>query len=408
MKATLTIFVLVVPMVLAAAQTPKIKDLTPSGVRPLELSMEGEANYNKWSRLMSGKYSELTSAEKEFVDKYSEVFDESLESYWQTPPGGAGCSWYCAGGPSEVVASSELKSQGGLSYLAGHAHDFDYKNVWAEGVDGYGIGEYLLYRFSKNSPRVTTVIIANGHVKNAKAWKDNSRVKRLKMYVDGRPYAILNLEDSRSEQTFELGEPLGKRDDDDYDYDPEDKSGLALKFEIMEVYEGEKYDDTVIAELYFDGIDVHCFGGGTKVMMADGTEMNIEELRAGDAVASYDMASGKLRSAVIEGVDSSRHQMYVYSFRSGKQIEATDDHPFLLKGKSWASFAPEKSKRYKGYDCVQKVEIGDMFVTADGVEELVSIEPSGGTSCRMAYTITRLRDAVAFVANGLVVGVEDM
>ena len=30
-----------------------------------------------------------------------------------------------------------------------------------------------------------------------------------------------------------------------------------LRFEILEVYEGEKYEDTVISELYFDGIDVH-------------------------------------------------------------------------------------------------------------------------------------------------------
>lgn len=30
-----------------------------------------------------------------------------------------------------------------------------------------------------------------------------------------------------------------------------------LRFEIMEVYKGEKYDNTVITELYFDGIDVH-------------------------------------------------------------------------------------------------------------------------------------------------------
>ena len=27
--------------------------------------------------------------------------------------------------------------------------------------------------------------------------------------------------------------------------------------EILEVYPGASYDDTVIAELYFDGIDVH-------------------------------------------------------------------------------------------------------------------------------------------------------
>jgi len=32
---------------------------------------------------------------------------------------------------------------------------------------------------------------------------------------------------------------------------------LKIKFEILEVYEGDKYKDTAITEIYFDGIDVH-------------------------------------------------------------------------------------------------------------------------------------------------------
>jgi len=32
---------------------------------------------------------------------------------------------------------------------------------------------------------------------------------------------------------------------------------LILKFEILEVYKGSKYNDTAITEIYFDGIDVH-------------------------------------------------------------------------------------------------------------------------------------------------------
>jgi hypothetical protein len=31
----------------------------------------------------------------------------------------------------------------------------------------------------------------------------------------------------------------------------------TLKFEILDVYPGDKYSDTVITELFFDGIDVH-------------------------------------------------------------------------------------------------------------------------------------------------------
>lgn len=31
----------------------------------------------------------------------------------------------------------------------------------------------------------------------------------------------------------------------------------TVKFEIVEVYKGTKYNDTVISEIFFDGTDVH-------------------------------------------------------------------------------------------------------------------------------------------------------
>ena len=40
-------------------------------------------------------------------------------------------------------------------------------------------------------------------------------------------------------------------------YHDETKPDWTLKFEILEVYPGASCDDTVIAELYFGGIDVH-------------------------------------------------------------------------------------------------------------------------------------------------------
>ena len=69
------------------------------------------------------------------------------------------------------------------------------------------------------------------------------------MYYNDEPYAILNLKDTRDCQIFDVG-TLGY----------EDKSNApawTIKFEIMEVYPGDKYQDTAITEIYFDGIDVH-------------------------------------------------------------------------------------------------------------------------------------------------------
>lgn len=68
------------------------------------------------------------------------------------------------------------------------------------------------------------------------------------MYYNGKPYAVLNLEDTRALQRFDVG-VLGFKDSKVPDWN--------IKFEILEVYPGEKCTDTVITELFFDGIDVH-------------------------------------------------------------------------------------------------------------------------------------------------------
>lgn len=187
--------------------------------------------------------------EKEFLRSYSEEY----ETYWDIL--GVGCSWYCGGGLDTLSASSELKSSNEVTYSSNNIHDLNYKTAWIEGVPGYGIGEYVTYHIPPQNPRITEIIIVNGYVKSEKTWKENSRVKKLKMYIDDKLFAILNLEDTRKEQHFKF-EPLGYSDRENWD-ELIKKPWWTIKFEILEVYQGDKYEDTAITEIYFNGIDVH-------------------------------------------------------------------------------------------------------------------------------------------------------
>ena len=155
------------------------------------------------------------------------------------------CSWYCGGQIDSVTASSALADR----YAAEKAHDFSIVTAWVEGVEGNGEGEYLRYSFPGTCPRITTVLIHNGYVKNWDVWRDNARVKKLLMYYNDEPYAILNLQDTMGLQSFDVG-VLGYEDRDS-------APAWSIKFEILEVYPGKKYEDTAITEIYFDGIDVH-------------------------------------------------------------------------------------------------------------------------------------------------------
>lgn len=156
-----------------------------------------------------------------------------------------GCSWYCGGQIDSVTASSALADR----YAAEKAHDFSIVTAWVEGVEGNGEGEYIKYAFPGTCPRITTVLIHNGYVKNWDVWRDNGRVKKLLMYYNDEPYAILNLQDTMGLQSFDVG-VLGYEDKDS-------APAWSIKFEILEVYPGKKYEDTAITEIYFDGIDVH-------------------------------------------------------------------------------------------------------------------------------------------------------
>ena len=137
-----------------------------------------------------------------------------------------------------ITASSTLSSQGAHSYRAANLKDSNIETAWVEGVSGYGVGQWIKYQGVRQE-QISRIHILNGYVKSDKAWSENARVKRLKVYRDGRPLCILELQNSRSLQTFRL--PWAG-----------DCSYInRLRFEILEVYPGTKYQDTVISEIYF-------------------------------------------------------------------------------------------------------------------------------------------------------------
>lgn len=232
------------------------KEMKPAIGYLVDKSPDGEIEFTrqkeKCSEVWARPHNILNDEEKKTLEYCNDNFDR-VENYYDIL--GPGCSWYCGGGIDTQTSSSELNSQGQNSYSASNAHDLNYKTAWVEGVPGYGIGEYLVYLFPPESPRITKVIIANGYVKSNKSWTENSRVKKLRLYIDDKPVAILNLEDTKAEQSFTF-DPIGHGDRIDFKK-LKSMSAWTMKFEIMDVFKGEKYDDTAITEIYFDGIDVH-------------------------------------------------------------------------------------------------------------------------------------------------------
>ena len=158
--------------------------------------------------------------------------------------------------------------------------------TWCEGVKGYGIGECITMSLrtkaqiagKEDEIGFSEVMIVNGYAKNATVWKNNSRVKTLSLSINGEHWCTFQLKDVISPQIFYLPDNLhiypaksGKKIpgkgafrnalDDAYDEEGYDEKWPVyqtdLVFEILEVFPGEKYDDTCIT-----GITLDVRGGG--------------------------------------------------------------------------------------------------------------------------------------------------
>lgn len=221
----------------------EIQNFHPVSYIDVDLSEKTEKEIDRQSLLLEKE--DLSEKESAELEKLLQEYGEVISSVWDIVDGG--CSWYCGGGNYEVITSSTLKSQSGNIYDAKSANDLSYKTAWVEGKEDAGIGEYIEYHFEPKSPRITSIIVANGYMKSDIAWINNNRVKSFNFYLNGEFYGILNLRDTKTDQRFELG-TFGHN---------ADGTDLVLRFEINEIYQGDKYNDTAISEIYFDGIDVH-------------------------------------------------------------------------------------------------------------------------------------------------------
>ena len=145
---------------------------------------------------------------------------------------------YCPPKADNVVASSALSPQGSNTYRVNNLYDCNHETAWVEGVSGYGVGQWIEYQRIEVK-EISSINILNGYVKSDKAWSENARVKRLGVTCNGKSLCILELQNSRSLQSFNIEYLLDKY------------SVKTFRFEILEVYPGTKYQDTVISEIYF-------------------------------------------------------------------------------------------------------------------------------------------------------------
>lgn len=159
---------------------------------------------------------------------------------------------YCCQGFSaeNLSASSTLKSQSSNQYHLNNLGDNDSQTAWIEGASDSGIGEFIEFDYAYDIAFAQAADgavhykdewqILNGYQKSRQTWRDNGRVKRLKMYINEVAFCYIDLLDELGVQAIDLGF---------LDYLDKDKSTIHIKLEIKEVYPGYKYMDTALSEI---------------------------------------------------------------------------------------------------------------------------------------------------------------
>lgn len=179
-----------------------------------------------------------------------EATDYIFGSYEEIQGGMGGCcKGFCA---DHLMGSSTLANQGDNNYGVDMIKDDACQTAWVEGVKGDGIGEYIEFDYTydvayKESAEYSckyadAFLIANGYQKNETTFLENNRVKKLKMYINGKAYCWIKLRDEMGAQQLNLGfiKKLGKK-----------TNTIIIKLEIAEVYKGTKYSDTAISEIFW-------------------------------------------------------------------------------------------------------------------------------------------------------------
>ena len=213
-------------------------------------------------------------------------------------------------------ASSTLEAKD-YNYSVNNLESIDFTTAWVEGAEGHGIGEKITIRmqeygwgdisdfgfkgsleegyrvmtedeFNKSDSNefylkdedrhltyqeylnntkslvrdntangyyntLTGFYIVNGYAKNEEVFKANSRVKKLKLTLDGKEEYIIELEDTMNPQLIDI---VYKQDPSFEVFNP-----IEATFEILEVYPGDKYEDTCITSL-IGCVDTNMIMGG--------------------------------------------------------------------------------------------------------------------------------------------------
>lgn len=135
-----------------------------------------------------------------------------------------------------------------------------------------------------------------------------------------------------------------------------------------------------------------CLSEGTKITLSSGETAPIEQLKIGDVLKTIE---GDSKIVALNKFAQEYDEMYSIN---GDRAFITIEHP-ILTDNGWKAIDPTKTKVSSELGLVQKLEIGDKIVAADGFVEVKSIDKHKISKNALAYNI-KVENGKPILADG--------
>jgi len=103
-----------------------------------------------------------------------------------------------------------------------------------------------------------------------------------------------------------------------------------------------------------------CFPKGTKILLANKKQKNIEEIKIGDKVMGYD-GKKQIPEIVIQIETPIRDHLYKLTFIDGSILRLTKEHP-IFTSDGWKSISPESTAKENPKLLVDTLAIEDLVL----------------------------------------------
>jgi hypothetical protein len=181
-----------------------------------------------------------------------------------------------------------------------------------------------------------------------------------------------------------------------------DKGEINIqKFETLDALESSRPKTEEKGEW-----DQTCFVAGTKVLMADGSKKNIEDIKEGDKILSVEMKTMTIEPDVVSKIptNTKKYRIIHAEFSNGVTNKFSPAHPYWVVGKGWCVYDTEEAKKELRFS-VNALEEGDV-VLSHVKGELIKVKIVSLVDVKEEiemFNVEFVRKNNTFFANGILV-----